>query len=83
MELLKKTAVEQHKALVNKEVSALELTKASIERIEKLDKELGCFNSTTFESAIETASASDLAKPDLQTLIPYESNTSIDSRVVN
>ena len=38
MELLKKTAVEQHKALVNKEVSALELTKASIERIEKLEK---------------------------------------------
>lgn len=59
MELLKKTAVEQHKALVNKEVSALELTKASIERIEKLDNELGCFNSTTFESAIETAKKVD------------------------
>ncbi|MBQ4646713.1 MAG: Asp-tRNA(Asn)/Glu-tRNA(Gln) amidotransferase subunit GatA [Candidatus Gastranaerophilales bacterium] len=59
MELLKKTAVEQHKALVNKEVSALELTKASIERIEKLDKELGCFNSTTFDSAIETAKKVD------------------------
>ena len=59
MELLKKTAVEQHKALVNKEVSALELTKASIERIEKLDNELGCFNSTTFDSAIETAKLVD------------------------
>ena len=59
MELLKKTAVEQHKALVNKEVSALELTKASIERIEKLDNELGCFNSTTFDSAIETAKKVD------------------------
>ncbi len=59
MELLKKTAVEQHKALVNKEVSALELTKASIERIEKLDKTLGAFNSTTFESAIETAKKVD------------------------
>ena len=59
MELLKKTAVEQHKALVNKEVSALELTKASIERIEKLDKELGCFNSTTFDTAIETAKLVD------------------------
>jgi len=59
MELLKKTAVEQHKALVNKEVSALELTKASIERIEKLDNELGCFNSTTFETAIETAKLVD------------------------
>ncbi|MBQ7286531.1 MAG: Asp-tRNA(Asn)/Glu-tRNA(Gln) amidotransferase subunit GatA [Candidatus Gastranaerophilales bacterium] len=59
MELLKKTAVEQHKALINKEVSALELTNASIERIEKLDKELGCFNSTTFDSAIETAKLVD------------------------
>ena len=59
MELLKKTAVEQHKALINKEVSAVELTNASIERIEKLDKELGCFNSTTFESAIETAKKVD------------------------
>jgi len=59
MELLKKTAVEQHKALVNKEVSALELTKASIERIEKLESTLGCFNSTTFETAIETAKKVD------------------------
>ena len=59
MELLKKTAVEQHKALVNKEVSAVELTKASIERIEKLDSTLGCFNSTTFDSAIETAKLVD------------------------
>ena len=59
MELLKKTAVEQHKALINKEISALELTKASIERIEKLDKELGCFNSTTFDSALDTAKKVD------------------------
>lgn len=59
MELLKKTAVEQHKALINKEISALELTKASIERIEKLDSTLGTFNSTTFDSAIETAKKVD------------------------
>ena len=59
MELLKKTAVEQHKALINKEVSALELTKASIERIEKLDEKLGAFNSTTFDEAIETAKKVD------------------------
>ena len=45
MELLKKTAIEQHKALINKDVSAEELVKASIERIEKLDKDLGAFNS--------------------------------------
>ncbi len=59
MELLKKTATEQHKALINKEVSALELTKASIERIEKLDEKLGAFNSTTFDEAIETAKRVD------------------------
>ncbi len=59
MELLKKTAAEQRKALINKEVSALELTKASIERIEKLDEKLGAFNSTTFDEAIETAKKVD------------------------
>ena len=59
MELLKKTAVEQHKALVNKEVSAQELVQASIDRIEKLDKTLGAFNSLTLETAIETAKKVD------------------------
>ncbi len=59
MELLKKTAVEQHKALINKEISAKELTQASIERIQKLDETLGCFNSTTFDSALETAELVD------------------------
>ena len=59
MELLKKTAKEQYKALVEKEVSALELVKASIERIEKLDDTIGAFNSYTFESAIETAKKVD------------------------
>ena len=55
MELLKKTAVEQHKALISKEVSAVELTQASIKRIEELDKTLGCFNSLTIETALKTA----------------------------
>ena len=59
MELLKKTAVEQHKALINKEVSALELTQASIKRIEELDKTLGAFNSLTVESALKTAKEVD------------------------
>ena len=59
MDLLKKTAVEQHKALVNKEVSAKELVQASIDRIEKLDAELGSFNSTTFEMALDTAKLVD------------------------
>lgn len=59
MELLEKTAVEQHKALVNKEISALELTQASINRIEKLDKTLGAFNSLCVEDAIKTAKLVD------------------------
>lgn len=59
MELLKKTAVEQHKALLNKEISARELTQASIDRIEKLDETLGAFNSTTFDTALETADLVD------------------------
>ena len=59
MELLKKTAIEQHKALVNKEISAQELVQASIDRIEKLDKTLGSFNSLTVESALKTAKEVD------------------------
>ncbi len=59
MELLKKTAVELHDALRKKEISALELTKASIERIEKLDNTLGTFNSLTLDKAIETAKKVD------------------------
>lgn len=59
MELLKKTATEQHKALVNKQISAVELTNAAIERIKKLDDTLGTFNSFTFDSAIETAKKVD------------------------
>lgn len=59
MELLKKTATQQHKALINKEVSAKELVQASIERIEKLDNTLGAFNSTTFDFALETAKKVD------------------------
>ena len=40
-ELLKKTAAEQSKALKNKEISAVELTKAAFERIEEVDEKLG------------------------------------------
>ena len=59
MELLKKTATQQHEALINKEVSAKELVQASIERIGKLDNTLGAFNSTTFDFALETAKKVD------------------------
>ena len=59
LELLKKSAMEQAKALKNKEVSAVELTKASIERIKSVDEKLGAFNSLTEETALDTAKKVD------------------------
>ena len=59
LELLKKSAVEQSKAIQNKEVSAVELTKASLERIKSIDEKLGAFNSLTEETALETAKKVD------------------------
>ena len=59
IELLKKTAAEQSKALKNKEISAVELTKAAFERINDLDEKLGAFNSLTENTALETAKKVD------------------------
>ena len=58
-ELLKKTAAEQSKALKNKEISAVELTKAAFERINSLEDKLGAFNSLTQDTALETAKKVD------------------------
>ena len=58
-ELLKKSAVEQSNAIKNKTVSAVELTKASIDRIKTLDEKLGAFNSLTEDTALETAKKVD------------------------
>ena len=58
-ELLTKTASEQRKALLNKDVSALELTQAALERIEEIDDKVGAFNSLTKETAVETAKKVD------------------------
>lgn len=58
-ELLKKSATEQSKAIKNKEISAVELTKAALERINQLDEKLGCFNSLTEDTALETAKKVD------------------------
>ena len=55
MELLKKTAVEQRKALLNKEISAVELVEQTYEQIQKLDNKIGAYNSLTKEQAMETA----------------------------
>lgn len=58
-ELLKKSAMAQFEAIKNKEVSAVELTKASLERIKSIDEKLGAFNSLTEDTAIETAKKAD------------------------
>lgn len=58
-DLLKKTATEQRKALLNKEVSAVELVIAEYERIAKTDTTIDAFNSLCKDQAIETAQAVD------------------------
>lgn len=58
-ELLKKTAGEQRKALLNKEISAVELVEAEYKRISEVDEKLGAFNSLCKEQAIETAKEVD------------------------
>ena len=58
-ELLRKSATEQFNAIKNKEVSALELTQASLDRINELDGKLGAFNSITDSIAIDTAKKVD------------------------
>jgi len=58
-ELLKKSATEQSKALKNKDISAVELTTAALNRIDELDEKLGAFNSITRETALETAKKVD------------------------
>ena len=57
--MLKKSAMEQFKALKNKEISAVELTKASLDRINSIDDKLGAFNSVTDSIALEIAKKVD------------------------
>ena len=58
-EILKKNAMEQFKDIKSKNVSAVELTKASLERIKSVDEKLGAFNSLTEEIALDTAKKVD------------------------
>ena len=51
-ELLRKSAMEQFSAIKDKKVSAIELTKASLDRINAIDEKLGSFNSLTEEIAL-------------------------------
>ena len=58
-EILRKSAMEQFSAIKEKKVSATELTKASLDRINSIDEKLGAFNSLTEEIALETAKKVD------------------------
>ena len=58
-ELIKKTATEQRKALLNKEISAVDLVNAEYKRIEEIDEKLGAFNSLCKEQALQTAKEVD------------------------
>ncbi len=59
IELTAKSASEQRKALLNKEVSAVELTQAIYKNIEERDEKIGAYNSLTQEFALDTAKKVD------------------------
>lgn len=58
-EILKKTAVQQRQALLNKEISAVELTQAAFERIDEVENKIDAFNCLTKETALATAKKVD------------------------
>lgn len=58
-EILKKSATLQRKALLNKEISALELTEATFERINEVEDKVEAFNCLTKDTAVETAKKVD------------------------
>lgn len=58
-EILKKSATEQRKALLNKEISAVELTQATFERIDEVENKIEAFNCLTKEVALDTAKKVD------------------------
>ena len=58
-ELITKSSSEQRKALLNKEVSAVELTEAVYNQVEAVDEKIGAYNSLTKDFALETAKRVD------------------------
>ncbi len=58
-ELITKSATEQRKALLNKEVSAVELVEETYKRVSAIDDNIGAYNSLTKDYAIETAQKVD------------------------
>ena len=69
-ELLKQTASQQRKALLNKEISAVDLVNEEYKRIEAIDSTLGAFNSLCKEQALETAKEVDKKIASGETLPP-------------
>ncbi|HSD98425.1 MAG TPA: Asp-tRNA(Asn)/Glu-tRNA(Gln) amidotransferase subunit GatA [Patescibacteria group bacterium] len=53
------TIAQARKKLDNKEISAVELTKASLQRLQSLDKKLNAFLTVTEETALESAKKAD------------------------
>jgi len=58
-EILKKSACEQRKSLLSKEISAVELTNAAFDRIEEVEEKIQSFNCLTKETALDTAKKVD------------------------
>ncbi len=58
-ELITKSSKEQRTALLNKEVSAQELTQAVYSQVENVDKTIGAYNFLTKDYAMETAKKVD------------------------
>src|SRR5574344_1005685 len=58
-ELLKKTAMEQYKAILNKEVTSTELVNATYERIDEVESKVEAFNCLTKDTALKTAEKVD------------------------
>lgn len=59
MDLYKMTALEAHKALKDKEISALELTQSVIDRIDSIDDKVCAYITKTYEKAVECAKKVD------------------------
>ena len=53
--LLKKSAIELKKLIIKKDISPVELTKQSLDRIEEIDQKTNCFITVTPENAIKAA----------------------------
>ena len=72
MELYKLTAHESMDLLAKKEVTSQELTRAVIERIETVDKQVESYITNTFDYAMETAKAVDEKIAKGEALAPLE-----------